>query len=160
MIDDILEDDADEEMLRAAVAPEFAKKRQAENQWPKVTDCDRLDSAFRALDKRGILGLHNAGYTMSEGHTDAFEMLARQPKGRYFGYCFYHGQDVDRAVDGAGLMLAFDHVEGDVPDKLRVGVTVREELEKVGFSLDWDGTVKRRIDIPSFDWKRRSEQVG
>jgi hypothetical protein len=25
---------------------------------------------------------------------------------------FYHGQDVERAIGGQGLMLAFDHVEG------------------------------------------------
>ena len=111
MIDDILEEDANEQMLRAAVAPEFAKKREAEQGWPAVTDCDRLDVVFTALANRGVLCLHNAGYTMSDGHSDSFEALSEQPKGRYFGYCFYHGQDVERAIDGQHLMLAFDHIE-------------------------------------------------
>lgn len=155
MIDDILEDDADEKMLRAAVNPEFAKKRKAESEWPETTACDRLDSAFEALDKLGILCLHNAGYTMSDGHSDAGELLADQPKGRYFGYCFYHGQDLERAVQGEGLMLAFDHVDGDVPDKVKVGKMMKEELERVGFALVWDGTTNTRINIPNFDWKRR-----
>jgi hypothetical protein len=155
VIDDILEGDAHEEFFRAAVAPEFAKKREAEIEWPQVTDCDRLDSAFEALEKRRILCLHNAGYTMSDGHEDAFEALSSRPGRGYIGYCFYHGQDLERAVDGGGLMIAFDHVDGDVPDKLLVALALKEELERVGFELDWDGTVDKRINIPKMDWKRR-----
>ena len=155
MIDDILEADADEQMLRAAVAPEFARKTEAEKGWPAVTDCDRLDAAFDALASRGVLCLHNAGYTMSDGHGDASDQLSREPKGKYFGYAFYHGQDVERVIDGGGLMIAFDHVDGDVPDKAKVGAALKEELERVGFAIEWDGTVGQRINIPKFDWKRR-----
>ncbi len=49
MIDDILEGDADEPTVRAAVAPEFEKKTAAEAWWPDTTDCDRLDQAFERL---------------------------------------------------------------------------------------------------------------
>ncbi len=160
MIDDILEADAHEQMLRAAVTPEFAKKLQAEPTWPAVTDCDRLNIVFAALDSRGILCLQNAGYTMSDGHDEANEQLSKQPSGRYFGYCFYHGQDLERAVKGGGLMLAYDHVNGDVPDKIKVGSAVKEELERNGFVLDWNGTSENRINIPKFDWKRRSKTKG
>ncbi len=155
MIDDILEEDANEQMLREAVLPEFAKKQEAENDWPKITDCERLNAVFTALDKRGVLCLHNAGYTMSDGHNDASEALSKQPKDRYSGYCFYHGQDMERAIDEQGLMLAFDHVEGDVPDKVKVGMAVKEELERAGFDLEWNGTIHKRINVPKFDWKRR-----
>ncbi|MBA4388768.1 MAG: hypothetical protein C0404_12355 [Verrucomicrobia bacterium] len=156
MIDDLLENDANERMLRASVVPEFAKKREAEKTWPSITDCDRLGTVFAALEKRGILCLQNTGYTMSDGHEDACEALSGHPKGKYFGYTFYHGQDVERAVDGGGLTLAFDHVDGDVPDKLKVGLSVKEELEREGFVLNWNGTVDQRISIPHFDWKRRN----
>ena len=53
-------------------------------------------------------------------------------------------------------MLAFDHVDGDVPDKRKVGLTVKEELERAGFVLDWDGSTNRRINMSKFDWKHRS----
>lgn len=160
VIDDILEDDAHEKFLRAAVAPEFDKKREAEREWPEVTDCDRLDAAFEALEKRQILCLHNAGYTMSDGHEDAFEALSSQSGRGYIGYCFYHGQDLERAVDGGGLMIAFDHVDGDVAGKLGIGIALKEELERVGFKLDWDGTEDKRINIPNIDWKRRYKSEG
>lgn len=157
IIDDLQEDGADETMLRAAVAPEFEKKAEAEKAWPPVTDCDRLDSVFERLTTRGILCLHNAGYTMSDGHEDANEALSNQPENAYFGYCFYHGQDLERAVNGEGLMLAYDHVEGDVPGKSLVGLVIKEELEIAGFSLEWDGTSNKRINIPQMDWKRRQK---
>ncbi len=155
MIDDILEDDANETMLRAAIKPELRKKKEAEKSWPKQTDCDRLNSVFNELEKQGILCLHNAGYTMSDAHSDAYEIYSEAPKGKYFGYCFYHGQDTDRAIDGGGLMLAFDHVKGDVPEKMDVALKIKEMLEKEGFTLDWDGTTEKRINIPNFVWKNR-----
>lgn len=155
MITDILEDDADEEMLRKSVSIEFEKKSEAEKSWPKITDFDRLERAFNALIDKGVLCLHNAGYTMSDGHEDSNEALGNYPKGQFFGYCFYHGQDLERAVFGEGLMLAYDHVEGDVPDKIKVANTLKKELENEGFTLEWDGTTDQRINIPNFDWKHR-----
>lgn len=155
IIDDVLEDDAHEDFLRDSVASEFAKKHEAEKNWPEQTDCDRLDAAFEALEKRHILCLQNSGYEMSDGHQEAFEVLSDQPGHQYVGYCFYHGQDLERAVDGGGLMVAFDHVDGDVPDKIKVGIALKEELERVGLKIEWDGTAGQRINIPHIDWKRR-----
>lgn len=160
MVTDILEEEANEEMLREAVTLEFAKKLREEENWPNITDFDRLNDVFANLKKRGVLCLHDAGYTMSDGHEDAHELIQSYPAGTFFGYCFYHGQDIERALTGSGLMLAFDHVEGDVPDKSTVGLAVQEELEKVGFSVDWDQTINRRINIPKFDWKHRCENCG
>lgn len=155
MIDDILEEGADEGFLRRLVAPEFVAKREAERGWPACTDCDRLDQAFRALDEMGILALQNAGNTMSDGHSDAAEALEEKGRNKYFGYCFYHGQDLERAVDGGGLMIAFDHVDGDVPEKQKVGVAVVAELERAGLKCDWGEDVNTRVCIPRFDWKKR-----
>lgn len=95
MIDDILEEDADEEMIRTAVPREFAAKAAAESTWPATTDCDRLDLAFEALNAKGVIALHDAGYTMSDGHDDVGEALNLRGHGGVIGYCFYHGQDVE-----------------------------------------------------------------
>jgi hypothetical protein len=92
---------------------------------------------------------------MSDGHSDATEALHERGRDKYFGYCFYHGQDLERAVAGEGLMIAFDHAQGDVPDKLKVGRAVVSELERCGLRCDWNGDVEKRINIPGFDWKRR-----
>jgi hypothetical protein len=156
MISDLLEEGADEKMLRESVSVEFKKKLDAEKSWPPVTDLDRLDTVYQVLKANGILCLHNAGYTMSDGHEDSSEALSAYPKAKFYGYCFYHGQDLERAVSGGGLLLAYDHVNGDVPEKIEVAQTIQQELEKAGFTVVWDGTTNQRINIPKFVWRHRA----
>lgn len=155
MIDDVLEDDADEDLLRAAVAPEFARKAAAEAQWPATTDCDRLDQAFAALDAGGIIALQNAGYSMSDGLDEVSEVLAQRGRRGVVGYCFYHGQDLERALDGQGLSIAFGALADETALKTAVGERICALLRHHGFSVEWDGDPERRIALPRFDWKRR-----
>jgi hypothetical protein len=155
MIDDILEDDADAAMLRAAVAPEFDKKSAAEASWPDTTDCDRLDRAFDKLNSRGIIALHNAGYTMSDGIYDVAEVLHERGRKGIRGYCFYHGQDVERAVEGGGLTVAFGDLDDDAIKKAEIGRLVKEVLQESGLTVEWNGDSETRLNIPGLDWRRR-----
>lgn len=157
VIDDILEEDADEAMLRAAVDAEFAKKAAAEAAWPAETDCDRLDQAFDAMNASSIIALQNAGYTMSDGLDDVSEVLHERDRQDVKGYCFYHGQDLERAVAGDGLTLAFGDLKAEPAQKAAVGKMVKEIIESKGFVVDWDGDPESRLNIPNFDWKRRQE---
>lgn len=157
MIEDILEDDCDEAMLRASVASQWQAKQQAEQAWPAQTDCDRLDALFEQLHASGICALANAGYTMSDGHVEVNQAVADAPDVRYHGYCFYHGQDMERAIDGGGLMLAFGDLEGREDADLAVGQQVAAALRAAGFAVDWDGTPRKRIDLPGFVWQRRAD---
>ena len=138
MIDDILDKDANESFLRAAVRPEFDKKAAAEASWPDRTDCDRLDEAFADLNARGIIALQNAGNTMSDGISDVSEVLHKRGKKGIVGYCFYHGQDLERAVAGQGLMLAFGDLDDDKTRKAEIGRCVKEVLESHGFTVQWN----------------------
>jgi len=155
MIDDILEDDADEAMLRAVVQPEFEKKVNAESTWPAETDCDRLDRVFDNLNNKGIIALQNAGYTMSDGLDDVGEVLHQRGRDNVIGYCFYHGQDLERAVHGGGIMLAFGDLDDDDTKKLQIAEIVKATVEEHGFSVEWNGDPGTRINVPSIDWKRR-----
>jgi hypothetical protein len=155
MIDDIMENDADEAMLRAAVVPEFDRKAVAEASWPDITDCDRLNQAFEALNSRGVIALHNAGYTMSDGISDVAEVLHERGRNGIKGYCFYHGQDLERAVAGGGLTIAFGDLDNDQTKKTEVGRSVRDLLQAFGFAVEWNGDPETRLNIPTLDWKRR-----
>lgn len=126
--------------------------------WPDVTDCDRLDTAFEKLSKRGVIVLQNAGYTQSDGYEDFQSAYRRhRRKSLVIGYCFYHGQDLERAVRGGGLYVAFGPVDPDDEETggPKVGEVVREELERAGLGVKWDGTFATRILIPSFEWQKR-----
>lgn len=155
MISDLLEEDADEAFLRAEVEPEFSRKANEEATWPRQTDCDRLNVVFAELSVRGIIALQNAGYTMSDGHSDVAEELCRRGKKGVRGYCFYHGQDLEGAVAGRGLMLAFGDLGDDQQKKVKVGCLVKDLLEEFGFTVQWNGDPKTRISLPGIVWKRR-----
>ena len=157
MIEDVLDEDSDEMMLRAAVVPEFRRKRKAEASWPTTTDCDRLDDAFAELNKTGVIALHNTGMTMSDGLDDVGEELNERGRSGIKGYCFYHGQDLERVVNGDGLWLAFGDLDDVAEQKKAVGEQVKACLERHGFEVEWNGDPETRLCIPKIDWKRRGQ---
>jgi len=113
---------------------------------------------FHALRQLGVLSLHNAGYTQSDGFDDFLQAYAEAAdRDRIIGYCFYHGQDLAGAVHGAGLHLAFGPADPDEEDTRgpEVGRIIVDQLRSAGFEVEWDGTFKKRILIPAFDWKHR-----
>ena len=155
MIGEILEDDADETFLRSTVEPEFEKKAVAESSWPSETDCDRLDRAFDMLNTKGIIALHNAGYTQSDGLDDVGEILHEKGRDGISGYCFYHGQDLERAIQGEGLLIAFGDLDDNTDGKVEIGTIVVQVLRELGFDIEWNGDPEKRINILNLDWKRR-----
>jgi hypothetical protein len=155
MIEDVLDENADVELLRAAVRPEFRRKRQAEVTWPTTTDCDRLDDAFAELNGDRFIALHNTGMTMSDGHADVDQPLKARGRSGIKGYCFYHGQDLERAVNGGGLWIAFGDLDGITEQKKAVGEQIKACLERHRFDAEWSGDPERRLAIPKLDWKRR-----
>ena len=166
LIDQMVEDDAgqadagqvgaDRGTLCAAAGREFAAKAAAERRWPAVTDCDRLDQAFDALEAAGVVTLQNAGYTMSDGLSDvSAEYLDRGRPAGVRGWCFYHGQDLERAVLGGGLLLAFGTFADEAPEhRAAVGQLVKDTLERHGLSVAWSGDPGDRLKVGT-DWKRR-----
>ncbi len=144
--------------VEAAVSEEMATLAREQVSWPEVTDCDRLTDAFRDLNRKGVIALENAGYTQSDGYEDvraAYEDLPR--KSGIIGYCFYHGQDLERAVAGEGLFLSFGPIDPalEESDGPRIGRLVVEELALNDLAAAWDGSFKSRIGIPVLDWKKR-----
>src|SRR5262245_60015670 len=98
----------DQSDVTAAVDAAFASLARDEADWPETDDCDRLGSVVAALNARGIIGLQNAEYTQSDGYDDVRQSYhQRSDRDTVIGYCFYHGQDLERAVQGEGLYLAF-----------------------------------------------------
>ena len=156
MIDDIVDDDCDVDALRSLIGPKLREKQKAERSWPALTDCDRLDKVFYDLHEQGVCALANAGYTKSDGYADVAEAVADAPDGHYTGYCFYHGQDVERAIEGHGVMLAFGDLGDNDARGIQVGQLIANALRQAGFQVDWDGSMQTRINLPTFDWKRRA----
>jgi hypothetical protein len=140
------------------VDAELAALEEEKTSWPAVTDCDKLDAVFAALNERNIIALQNAGNTQSDGYYDVrkeYESHLRQDE--IIGYCFYHRQDLDQAVDCGHMYLAFGPMdpEKEETEGPAVGAVIVEELKRAGFDVEWNGTFQQRIFIPRLDWKRR-----
>lgn len=155
--------DADEAVcseFRGLVDDLFVEQREREASWSEPTSNDALDMAFMELDALGIVALQNAGYTMSDGWSDANEVASgMDPAPR--GATFYHGQDLERGVAGEGLQLAFGAYGAEPNDHDAASVAIAREvctiLAKHGLQSEWDETVNQRIRILPFEWKRRLE---
>lgn len=152
-------DGFDVDEVKAFAAATLAKKRAAEAAWPPTTDCDRLDRAFARLNEQGICALHCAGDTQDDGFEAVGDALEEEgvPQDRYHGYCFYYSQDVDRALDEEGLLLAFGDIDrNDQKACIAVGQAICEALRQEGLAVEWNGSTKRRIGLPRLCWQRRT----
>lgn len=142
-------------MLRNSINTEIKKKLKAEKSWPNVTDVVCLNNVFWTW--LIVYFLYSAGFTVSNGHNDTVEALQGYSKDQFFGYCFYHGQDLERVIVGVGLILAYNHTEGDVPKKIKVAQAIKIELESNGFYVDRNDATDQRVNIPKFDRMHRGK---
>jgi len=151
---------ADNDWLRARIEEAFRPKRAEEATWPAVTDCDRLDRVFEALETQGIIVEQDAGLTKSDGLeivTQAREDAEAEGEGASIeGYCFYHGQDLERVMKTGDLCLAFGHISGEDEPGVDIGRRIKRAFEAAGFAVEWDGSIGRRLRVKGIRWQRRS----
>ena len=155
-IDD--ESESDPAEVEAAIDAAWSQWIAEQESWPPETDCNRLDRVFDALNQKGVIALQNAGVTQSDGYSDVYEIYKQSPHPESVaGYCFYHAQDLERAVEGIGLFLAFGPMDSkkEETDGPAVGRIIVGELAKEGLEVKWNGTFSQRIHVPRIDWKRR-----
>lgn len=154
--DDVLGGELPRARVRALVKAEVARQQAEQESWPAVTDCDRLDEAFAALRAVGILAIHNAGMTPSEGVDEMSEQYhaAGGEKSGILGYCFYHRQDMEYALEYRSLGLAYGAIDGDAARGVEIGQRVRSALETAGLGVAWSGAITDKLDIIPFHWQR------
>jgi hypothetical protein len=147
----------DEAWVKQEIEKQYEQRLAEQATWEMETDFDRLAQVFDKLNSSGIIALHNAGYTRQDGEGDTEEIHEQlKAKGiKTKGYCFYHTQDMDRAVDGDNLFLAFGDFEGD--DKLGedIGKEIVAALHEKRFKTDWNGRIEKRIEVVRLKWQKR-----
>ena len=126
--------------------------------WKSPTDIERLIAAFDELCDQNIIALHNAGYTTSDGEYEVVDVERKlQDNGIVSdGYCFYHEQDLSRAIakEDPSLYIAFQKVDNEDDDvTIAVGKKVVEVLKKHQFEVDWNESPTSKILIPNFKWE-------
>lgn len=125
--------------------------------WHEITPTKRLIAAFDELAESKIIAIHYPGYTTDDGEYEVTEieraLIDNNEKSE--GYCFYHGQDLERAVRGEGLYISFQKInnESDVVCK-EVAKKIILVLEKHDLKVDWNGKANSRILLPEFKWQK------
>ena len=146
----------DIDLWTSRLAAAFNEQQQLEQSWAEPTHNDALEKAFAALQSAGIVALENAGYTMSDGWSDVHEFAPSIPNAR--GAVFFHGQDIEAAIEGHGLHLAFGSFErGETHEakSIEIAKEACEALRTQGLEVEWDGTINARPKLTPFQWQKR-----
>lgn len=146
-----------EEWLKHRIAEYYTAYREEGRRWEQTTDYDRLASAFDELNREKIIALHKAGYTKQDGYSDVGEVMEHlHPDVKPIGFCFYHTQDLERAIDPGirNLFLAFDDIGQDDEKAVLVGKKIVTKLNEHGLKTEWNGTVDQRIEIKDIRWQK------
>lgn len=161
LADELFADELDTVVLRhhaRRYAREILAELQAEQaRWPAVTDCERLDAAFAALERVGIVCRQHFTCCGSCGAAAIWnEMATAEEAGTLVqGYTFFHAQDTEAAVEGAGLYLSFGAVAEGPEAAEAVGRAIVDVLETKGLETAWDGQWTHRIFV-ALEWRRRN----
>ncbi len=156
---DNLAEDVVARVVPALYDEALAEYHEAQKAWPAVTDCDRLDAAFDALNVRGIMARHDWWCCQTCGHgampEESDRLAAAAPDLEVRGYAFYHNQDTESVVDDGSLRLAYGATEPGAEPAEAIGREIVAVLREHGLAPRWDGTVATRIAVKLI-WQRRA----
>lgn len=164
IIDEIYEAREDEgwereitdEWINETFKREYDKNLANSKTWQHPTDTERLHTVFDELCNQNIIALHNAGYTKGEAEYDAIEVWKDvEDRGvNPIGYCYYHGQDLERVIQDGELYIGFSGAkENNDKEAIIIGNKIVAILKDAGFNIDWNGTASKRIRIADFNWQ-------
>ncbi|MCD8445501.1 DUF6891 domain-containing protein [Tenacibaculum finnmarkense] len=156
--DNKFEKEISEKWVFETIEKEHQKLISESRNWKTPTDTEKLIEAFDELCKNNIIALHNAGYETSDGEYEVVQVENKlnQNQTASDGYCFYHEQDLSRAIslENPCLYLAFQKVENsDDGIALAVGRKIVTILLSKGFEIEWNEDVSRKILIKNFQWQ-------
>lgn len=124
--------------------------------WGPTTDCDRLDSAFAALNADGIVARQDFSCCNNCGFTEIWDEVEEEEKQRPVeGYVFYHLQCTEQAIKTGQLLMAYGCVEENHDAFLAVANRIVAELRKAGLNASWGGTNGHPIVVEGIEWRRR-----
>ena len=142
--------------IKRITAEELSAHQAEQAGWGPTTDCDRLDSAFSALNTQGIVARQNFSCCNNCGFTEIWDEVDKEETQHPVeGYVFYHLQCTEQAIKTGQLLLAYGSVEEDPEAFLGVANKIVGELRNNGLNASWGGTDRDPIVVDSIVWRRR-----
>ncbi|MEU3652758.1 helix-hairpin-helix domain-containing protein [Streptomyces sp. NPDC032161] len=119
--------------------------------WSDLTDADRLERAFAALDERGITAREHFSCCRACGLGEIYDAGHEDAR----GFVFFHLQCTESAAAGQGLSLYYGGFDESEETTTAVGREVAAALEGAGLTVKWDGSPDRAIELFPLDWRKR-----
>lgn len=145
--------------VKSRIKQTYSKMLLESKKWKEPTDVSLLIKAFKELNKNGIIAFHNAGYTSSDGVDNVKEVLQKR-KTKHIdmgkGYCFYHQQDLERAMDPdiSSLYVSSGALGKDGKNSDEgIAKQIIKTLKKYNFKIKWDENESTKIQIVDFKWQ-------
>lgn len=139
-------------LVSELLADQFA----AQTEWTTPTDCDRLDTAFAALNAQGIVARQNFSCCNNCGFAEIWDEVDEVEKQQAVkGYAFYHLQCTERAIKTGQLLIAYGTLDEDMGSLNSVVSSIITELRNAGLTASWAGTLGHPIVVEGIVWQRR-----
>ena len=156
------ENDFDEEWLQVEIENRLQKHADNSENWQHPTDFERLVEVFDQLNKEKIVSLHMAGHTRQDAEGDCMDIIDELKEIGIIanGYCYYHSQDLERAIDENGMLfIGYDSVDQNNEVAMEIANRIVSLLKAYGFNVKWNGSLDTRIEITKIDWKKVSDNI-
>jgi hypothetical protein len=129
--------------------------------WPAVTDCDRLDATFDELQAIGIISRHHywCGNALALSNIGEELELFEESTGRNArGYLFYTEHDTFRALDGCPLYLTYGSTEATPEADDLISQEIIRCLERHHLSPTSINPLANTLHLP-LTWQRRNPNL-
>ena len=142
--------------IKRLTSEALAEHQLEQAQWDSSTDCDRLDEAFTALYRQGIVARQDFSCCNNCGFAEIWDEVEEEEKRQPVeGYVFYHLQSTRQAIKTGRLLMAYGCVEEDPEALQRVASKIVAELRRAGLNASWGGTEEHPIVVEGIVWHRR-----
>jgi len=154
-------DTLDASGLNSVVDEQVAEKRKRDADYPEVTDCDRLWSAFSRLREVNVLALHTPASTRSSCYHEA--LLQWRDHGGVssglIGAAYYDPQDVEATISEGELgisFVAFSNSSGQrqPSGEAQLGHLILTTLLESGLQAEWNSDITKRVKV-RMHWRKR-----
>lgn len=162
-----LEGSLSDEIVQSMVVEAWQRTAHEHAKLGRPTPLERLQAAFDALDRVGIIARHFP----QDGRSDALslvrnELAVAEHAGRsYTGYCFYDRHLAELMSEGA---LAFCFGPAEPANtyamlwrrQVEIGVEIAKALQREGFGVGWSGRPADPIQISGVVWSGPRDPSG
>lgn len=158
------------------IEKEWKRRLEIEASWGLAegerTSGEKLDAAFVAMKKRGVIGRMKFLCCSNCGHKNIEEGLSKKEYKSMMGYVFFHEQDVGRLLpareageslenwekrNGEQLFLGFGHFchPDHKYNEYCVAKVIVDCLSAEGLPVEWDGNIDNRIKVDVQPWRKK-----